>query len=102
MDLIGRLISQAGKSVVEFGYDRQVGPVKERDSIESEYIRQAKGINICEKCLENLNVRFGVTFPWTGGYGKHGRGTDSPLNTSGGLSNDCIALHQKDLNKSRY
>lgn len=25
-----------------------------------------------------------------------------PLNTSGGLSNDCIALHQKDLNKSRH
>lgn len=49
MDPIGRLISQAGKSVVEFGYDRQVGPVKERDSTESEYIGQAKGINNLRK-----------------------------------------------------
>lgn len=34
--------------------------------------------------------------------GKHERDTVSPLNTSGGLSNDCIALHQKELNKSRH
>lgn len=49
MDLIGRLISQAGKSVVEFGYGRQVGPATERDSTESGYIGQAKGINDLRK-----------------------------------------------------